>query len=441
MRRCGKSTILEQYIRLLKQKSVADSDIIAMNFETFEGQKIKDAAMLNDWLEERVPADRQSYVFLDEIQNVERWEMSVAALCTIGTCDVYVTGSNSDMLSSDLATHISGRYVEIGILPLSLSEFSELNEGDANELFVRYVEDGGLPGINPDYDRKGADQYLEGVINTVVVKDVASRIGGGDVRMISSIARFLYSNIGNVTSVATIASNTGLSMPTVSRYVQAMVDAHLFYYAERYDIVGRKILKTKGKYYASDLGMRRVALGRGGDIGRSIENIVYLELIRRGYKVRIGSIRDAEIDFVASKGDVIEYYQVSQTLMSEETLQRELRSLRRAKDDYAKTIVTCDRFVWNDKGIRIVNIVDWLTSQSQRTNPTGLDDGAADGNRTHDLRLTKASLYPLATAAVAVLRNPAPYINITDWFSGSGYRGLNAVIGTTYTPSSRRYAC
>lgn len=234
-------------------------------------------------------------MFLDEIQNVKDWEMSVSALRIMPNCDVYITVSNSRMLSSDLSTHISGRYVEVKVMPLSFSEYLELHPSDdVDGRFRDYLRYGALPIVDPDSDRMFTEALLEGIFNTVLVKDLLSRLKTDDVSKITSIAKLLYSNIGNTANIGNIATETGISNPTVSRYVEEMSKAFLFYYAEKYDIVEKRMLKTNGKFYASDLGMRNVVLGLGltRDISRPLENVVFLELLRRGYDVRIGSYRD-----------------------------------------------------------------------------------------------------------------------------------------------------
>lgn len=368
MRRCGKSVLLKQYQQDLIDNNRPSDRIFRINFETLQGQEIADKAALNEWIGSHIPPNDQTFLMLDEIQNVEGWEMSVAALCTMERCDVYITGSNSKMLSSDLATHISGRYVEIDVLPLSLAEVMECRGiSDPENALADVLVHGSLPGLDTSRGEEYATQYLDGVFNTVLVKDVLRILHMDRADVLVDIARFLYSNIGNITNMARIAEVVGISEPTVKRYVNALVDARLFYYAECYDIVERKILKTRGKYYATDLGMRRSVLGgaAGTDTSRPLENLVYLELRRRGYKVRIGSYRDAEVDFTAFKGDQVHYYQVTQTMLSEETRMRELRPLESIRDNYRKTVLTMDRIgLGSEKGIDIANVVEWLSGGS-----------------------------------------------------------------------------
>lgn len=364
MRRCGKSTLLEQYMQDLRDSGVDRENIVLMNLESFEYQGIRDSEALNEAVLERIRGDERMYLLFDEIQNVEGWERTVSALGLMRNCDIYITGSNSRMLSSELATHISGRYVEIRMLPLSFKEYMELHpHADIELRFREYLRFGALPEVDPARGEEFCDGHLDGVFNTVLVKDILQRIKTDDVSKILAIARFLYSNIGNLTNISGIAKAAGLSSVTVERYVSEMEDALLFYHADRYDIAGKRLLSTNGKYYASDLGLRNSALkgARGADISRPLENVVFLELLRRGYDVVVGSFRDREVDFAARKGDRVEYYQVTATMLSEETRRREFGSLESIRDNHRKTILTADRLgLGSEGGIDVANIYDWL---------------------------------------------------------------------------------
>lgn len=368
MRRSGKSTLMNQFIEKLKAAGVSDDRIFLINFEMAEYQYINDRTILNKWILDNIPKEGQCYVFLDEIQNVNEWEMSVSALQIMPNCDVYITGSNSKMLSSELSTHISGRYAEVKVLPLSFSEYLELHPSDDKDSrFSDYLRYGGLPVVNPDSDRTFIEGLLEGIFNTVLVKDVLYRLKTDDVSKITAIAKFLYSNIGNITNIDNIATETGISNPTVSKYVEEMSKAFLFYYAEKYDIVGKKILKTNGKFYASDLGMRNVIIGLGlaRDISKPLENVVFMELLRRGYEVRIGSYRDWEVDFTVIGPDGVEYYQICETMLSDDIYKRESHPFKAIKDNCPKTILTLDKFgLGSNDGIKIVNLVDWLLDKN-----------------------------------------------------------------------------
>ncbi len=364
IRRCGKSVLMKLYREELISSGVDESDIFYLDFESFEGRKIKTSEQLDELIAPKIPENRTYYILFDEIQNVRGWELTLASLNSKGNCDVYVTGSNSDMLSSDLATHISGRHVEISVLPLSLKEFAVKNGySDGDSAFRDYLEYGGLPGVDPTRGQEYCWDYLQGAFNSVVLKDVMRRVGAADTCKIRETAHFLQSNIGNITNDDNIARGLDLGGATVGRYLRSMTEAFLFYKCPRYDMVGRKLLKTSGKYYVSDLGMRNAELGlsAGDDISRPIENIVFLELIRRGYDVRVGSYRDSEIDFIAKRHGKVEYYQVCQTVLAEETADREMAPFSKTRDNRPKMILTLDRFGLGDReGVLIINLVDWL---------------------------------------------------------------------------------
>lgn len=363
MRRAGKSTLLRIYMDDLRSSGVSDDDMVSINLEDFRYLDVRDTESLNRILLERIGDDGVKYVFLDEIQNVDGWEVSVSALINTGRCDICITGSNSKMLSSELATHISGRYIEIGVLPLSFKEYLQLHPADTQSAFKDYIRYGSLPEVDPARGDELCDAQLLGIYNTVLVEDIMGRMGKGDVNTLRSIARFLYSNIGNETNIDKISKELRLSNDTVNRYISKLTEAFLFHQAEKYDIVGKKLLRTNGKFYASDLGLRYISLmGAGGtDISRPLENLVYLELIRRGYIVRVGSFRDWEVDFTAIKGDRTEYYQVCLTMMSDDTRDRELRPLDGIRDNFPKTVLTMDSFgLGSENGISIVNVIDWM---------------------------------------------------------------------------------
>ncbi len=363
MRRCGKSTLIEMYMDELIESGVDRNDVFHLELESGEGLKIVDYDDLNRWLSS-IPADRQTYLFLDEIQNVSGWEKSVAMIGTMHNCDLYITGSNSAMLSSELSTHISGRFVEIRMLPLSFNEYLQLHPSDdVRESFNLFLKNGALPGLDPGRGERYCIEYLEGVLNTVIIKDILDRKGLESSRKLKGVARFLYSNIGNITNDSTIAKESNISATTADKYIEGLQEALLFYYAERYDIIGKRLMNTNGKYYASDLGLRTVALGGalGTDISRPVENIVFLELIRRGYLVRMGSYKDSEIDFIVTRNGKVEYYQVTLTMLAPETREMEFRPLRSIDDNWKKTVLTMDDFgLGTEDGVEIVNLIDWL---------------------------------------------------------------------------------
>ncbi len=365
MRRCGKSTLMEMYADELRTSGVPDEDIVSINLESKEYMDLETPEQLLDAIVGRIGDSGIKYVFIDEVQNVIGWERAISALIVTKRCDIHITGSNSHMLSSELATHISGRYVEISLTPLSFCEYMELHPGDRRQRFNEYLRFGALPEVDPSRGKEFCDAQLMGIYNTVLVKDILRRLERGDARTLEAIARFLYSNIGNITNIDSIADTLKIGNAKVSKYVSMLSEAFLFYDAERYDIVGKKILKTNGKFYASDLGIRNVALKGSGmaDISRPLENLVYLELVRRGYTVRIGSIKDREVDFTASKDGRTEYYQVCQTMLAESTRERELYSLGSIRDNYPKTVLTLDDYgLGSEDGIEVVNVIDWFMS-------------------------------------------------------------------------------
>ena len=358
VRRSGKSTILSQFRSRLESRG---ERVVYMDMERLGFSVTSDREMYR-YITESLGPDG-GYVLIDEVQFVPGWERVVNTVRANGS-NVYVTGSNARVLSSDFTTIIGGRYVEIHVLPLSFAEYLELHPGDRDSRFNSYLRYGSLPEVDPDRGGTFCDVQLMGIFNTVLVEDILGRLGTGDANTLRAIARFLYTNVGNETNVHTIAKEVGIGNETVSRYLSKLTEAFLFYESEKYDIVGKKVLRTNGKFYASDLGMRNAALlGAGGtDISRPLENVVYLELVRRGYTVRVGSYRDWKVDFTAVRGGETEYYQVCLTMMSEDTRVRELRSLDAIRDNFPKTVLTLDRFgLGSENGIRIVNVLDWLT--------------------------------------------------------------------------------
>ena len=360
MRRTGKTTVLNQFVGRLRSMDTDEENICHINLDL-----LVDEPNIN-WLHEQIKPvlERKGmhYILIDEIQDVDGWERLVAMLVARRDCDVYITGSNSKMLSSELSTKLSGRYIEIEILPLSFKEYMELHPGEKEKRLEDFLKFGGLPMIDPDRGESVCMYQSEGVFNTVVMKDIMSRISGST-RRLDAICRFLYSNIGNVTNPDRISEALNIPKDDVYRFMNEIVSAHLFYHVDRYDIVGKKYLKSKGKYYATDLGMRYMLLNPGSlaDLSKPLENAVYFELLRRGYKVSVGSYNDSEIDFTAMKGDRIIYYQVTQTMHAEQTKKRELTPLEKVTDNYRKIVLTEDRIgLGSYDGIDVVNVIDWL---------------------------------------------------------------------------------
>lgn len=378
IRRCGKSTLLEQYQEKLKLADVDKEQIISINFEDLDNELLLDYKVLYQYIKERLCPDKMTYIFLDEIQNVPLFEKVVDSLYVKDNTDVYITGSNAYMLSSDLATLLSGRYVEISMLPLSFREYVIVTGMQREAAFTEYMKTGGIPyvAVMNRTDEK-VEQYLEGIYNTVIVKDIKERQArreqdGGkrkitDITLLKTIARYLASVVGSPVSMKSItdyliSSGRKVSPNTVNDYVNALTESFVFYPVERFDIVGKQLLKVNKKMYIVDLGLRTHILPRKHyDLGFSIENIVYFELLRRGYRVNIGKYGSAEVDFVAQKQGGLTYYQITADMTAEETFERELRPLRGIQDNYEKIILTLDRFtLGNYDGIKVLNVVDWL---------------------------------------------------------------------------------
>lgn len=379
IRRCGKSTLLEMYRDYLKSEGVSDDRIISINFEELEYEELSDYKALYNYIKERLHKTETTYIFLDEIQQVENFQKAVDSLYVKKNTDIYITGSNAYLLSGELATLLSGRYVEINMLPLSFAEFCQIKKsGDKNELFAEYMKNGGLPYItNFGDDSEKIDTYLEGIYNTIIVKDIEERQKRResdpdkrkvtDIALLKNISRFLAGSIGSPISVKSIAdyvtsSGRKVSQNTVDDYVEALTEPYIFYPVERYDVLGKQLLKKNRKMYIVDLGLRRHLLARQRyDLGFSLENIIYFELLRRGYSVNIGKIGASEIDFVARKNDNVSYYQVTASMTEESTFEREMSPLKGITDNYPKTVITLDRFtLGNYEGIEVVNAVDWL---------------------------------------------------------------------------------
>lgn len=369
VRRCGKSTLFELFIESLKADGVDDSQIIFINLEDEDFSELLDYKKLHEYVKTRILNDKWTYVFIDEIQNCREYERAVSSLYLKKNLDIYITGSNAYMLSGELATKLTARYIEIDMLPLSFTEFSEaINTSDKRECFNQYMNMGAFPYSTRFVDNSLAhSQYLEGIFNTVLVKDVMAREGLNDITLVKSIASFLASNVGSPVSAKKIADTlTSNGRPTgsatVDTYIAALTDAYLFYKVNRYDIKGKMHLKSENKYYCCDTGLRNMILGTTNkDIGHQIENIVYLELLRRGYNINIGkSGRGTEVDFVTVRNKKTEYYQVSASVLDDVTLKRELEPLNQIKDNYPKFLITLDDFIGDYDGIQQVNLIDWL---------------------------------------------------------------------------------
>lgn len=381
IRRCGKSTLLMQYQDYLKSIGIEENQIIAVNFEELEYEELCDYKKLYAYIKDRLVADKTTYIFLDEIQKVPSFEKVVDSLYVKPNIDIYITGSNAYMLSGDLATLLTGRYVEISMLPLSFSEYMELSDKDKESAFADYIKYGGLPFVaTMDRTDDKVDTYLEGIYNTVIVKDIEDRQKRqesnsdkrkiNDIPLLKTIAKYLSSVIGSPVSLRGItnylvSSGRKISANTVSNYVDALIESFIFYPAERFDIVGKQLLKANKKYYMVDLGIRNHILPRKYyDLGFSVENIVFFELLRRGCKVTIGKYQENEVDFVAEKRGEFTYIQVTADMVSESTFDREMKPLYAIQDNYEKIVLTLDKLtVGNYDGIKVVNVIDWLLNK------------------------------------------------------------------------------
>lgn len=378
IRRCGKSTLLRQYQDALRQRGVSEEQIISINFEELENEPLLDYHALYDHIKARLCGGRMTYIFLDEIQKVPFYEKAVDSLYVKENTDIYLTGSNAYMLSGNLATLLTGRYVELSMLPLSFSEYCRAAGCTGEAALNEYMRYGGMPYVAAmDKTPDKADTYLEGIYNTVIVRDIEDRQARKeadpakrkvtDIALLKSIARFLAGSVGSPISIKSvsdylISGGRKVSPNTVDDYMEALRESFVFYPVERFDIVGKQLLRANKKWYIVDLGLRNHILPRSNyDLGFSIENIVYFELLRRGYQVNIGKYGAAEVDFVARKCDEIAYYQVTASMTAPETFEREMRPLRSIRDNYEKTVLTLDRFsTGNYDGIRVINLVDWL---------------------------------------------------------------------------------
>lgn len=369
IRRCGKSTMFELFQSYLKENGVEEEQIITVNLEDGDYRSIRTSEMLYQYVESKLIKNNKNYVFLDEVQQVENFQEAVDWLYVKKNVDLYITGSNAFLLSGELATLLSGRYVEIKMLPLSFKEYVSAYPGNTNTgaLYMNYLQNSSFPGTLELIRKQDIRVYLEGIYNTILLKDIVTRKKISDPSMLQSVVEFMFNNIGNMCSATKIAnsmtsSGRKISVPTVENYISALCDSFILYKAGRYDIKGKQYLATGAKYYVADIGLRYFILGtKQADMGHILENIVYLELIRRGYEVHVGKVGDAEVDFIAIGAEGEEYYQVSQTVLEEQTLKRELSPLDAIKDHNPKYLLTMDYTPMTSyNGIKQINVLDWL---------------------------------------------------------------------------------
>jgi len=385
VRRCGKSTLFEIYKDFLLENGVAKNQIISINFEDMDYEELTDYKKLYEYIKSKMIEDKRNYIFLDEIQHVDKFEKVVDSLFIKENTDLYITGSNAYFMSSELATLLSGRYIELKMLPLSFKEYYQAKleyekmEQKENrtlktliQYYNEYIVNSSFPyTLQLDSDLKNIHEYLSGIYNSVLLKDIVARLKISDVMRLESVVKYIFDNIGNLTSLSKIA-NTLTSMgrktdaKTIEKYIRGLTDSLLVHEVSRYNIKGREFLSTLSKYYVADLGLRQMILGnRNIDMGHILENIIYLELIRRKGNVYVGQFDKNEIDFVVINSNEIEYYQVALTVLDENTLKRELDTFKNIKDNYPKYLITLDDVMVNTDydGIKVVNALEWLLGE------------------------------------------------------------------------------
>lgn len=378
IRRCGKSSLLDLFHQHLLNHGVADSNIIHMNLESLRYRDLKDYLVFYDYVSERIAKSGKTYLIFDELQVIEHWEKAIESFRLDFDVDIYITGSNAYLLSTEFSTLLSGRYVEIRMLPLSFKEFLDFYEFapdiSIEEKFQKYLQFGGMPILREyRFNEARSMQALEGIYSTVILRDILQRNTQSNQGLLHKLMLFLCSNIGSITSpssIGNVLSNEGdiegkgkkIASQTVEKYISMLRSAFIFYSVERYDVKGKQLLKTLGKNYIIDLGFRNMLLGyRDADRGHIIENIVFLELIRRDYHVYIGKFKETEIDFVAEKPNDKLYIQITESMLSPETRERELRPLQMIPDNYEKIVLSMDRnYITSYDGIKSLNLIDWL---------------------------------------------------------------------------------
>ena len=382
VRRCGKSTLFEIYKDFLLENGVAKNQIISINFEDMDYEELTDYKKLYEYIKSKMIENKRNYIFLDEIQHVDKFEKVVDSLFIKENTDLYITGSNAYFMSSELATLLSGRYIELKMLPLSFKEYyqakleyekMEQKENRILKILIQYYNEYIVNSSFPytlqlDSDLKNIHEYLRGIYNSVLLKDIVARLKISDVMRLESVVKYIFDNIGNLTSLSKIA-NTLTSMgrktdaKTIEKYIRGLTDSLLVHEVSRYNIKGKEFLSTLSKYYIVDLGLRQMILGnRNIDMGHILENVIYLELIRRKGNVYVGQFDKNEIDFVVINSNEIEYYQVALTILDENTLKRELDAFKNIKDNYPKYLITLDDVMVNTDydGIKVVNALEWL---------------------------------------------------------------------------------
>lgn len=370
IRRCGKSTLFQIFKDYLLKNGIEKEQIIMINFEDADFENLLDRKILYNYLKEKLLPQKMNYIFLDEIQNVNEFQKVVDSLYIRDNVDIYITGSNAYLLSGEIATLLSGRYVEIKMLPLSFTEYISYfpDKTDINRRYRDYLVNSSFPyALELKGNKALINDYLRGIYNTVVLKDIVARRNISDVFMLESVIRFMFDNIGSIVSIKKISDTMTsqgrkISTHTVENYLSALCDSYILNKVSRFDIKGKQYLKTGEKYYITDIGLRYMLLGtKVTDYGHILENVVYLELLRRGYEVFIGKVAQTEVDFIATKSGNTEYYQVALSVSNSQTLERELRPLDSISDHNPKYVLTMDEVPEiSYKGIKQINAIDWL---------------------------------------------------------------------------------
>jgi predicted AAA+ superfamily ATPase len=366
MRRVGKSTLLQLIREELIKSNVAPDQIIEMNFELFAFNEYKTAETMHSYIKSRIINDEMYYLFLDEIQEVEGFEKAINSLTLEHRVDIYITGSNSNLLSGELATYLTGRYIAIEVYPLSFKEIMSAKPNtDKNDEFIEYIKYGGLPSLLRFDDGELKKQYIDDMFSSILLKDIVQRFGIRDTNLLQRFIRYVFQNIAQVFSAQKITQYLknemrALSRETIYNYIEACKNAFLIYAVPRYDIKGKQLLRTREKFFINDLGIRGIEFDNESDIGQSLENIVFLELKRRDFKISTGELPAGEIDFVVEKGSSKAYIQVCYLLASPETVAREFTALEKIDDNYPKFVLSMDKIKIERNGIRHLNVIDFL---------------------------------------------------------------------------------
>lgn len=379
IRRCGKSSLLDLFHNYLIENGVSEKNIIHMNMESLKYRNLERYDAFYDYVAAKIPSDSKTYLIFDELQTVTHWEKAIESFRLDYDVDIYITGSNAYLLSTEFSTLLAGRYVEIKMLPLSFKEFLTFYEfseqTSMEERFQRYMQFGGMPILREyHFDEQRSNQALEGIYSTVILKDILQQNDGANQTTLNKLVRFLCSNIGSVNSANSIGNvlsaegdieNKNTSSRTIEKYMLMLQNAFIFYGVGRYDIKGKQLLKTLNKNYIIDLGFRNMLLGyRDADRGHLLENVVFLELLRRDYRVYIGKVNETEVDFVAERPNEKIYIQVTESMTSPDVRDRELRPLQLIPDNYEKMVLSLDRdFIQSYEGIKSVNLIDWLLNK------------------------------------------------------------------------------